>query len=52
MFEEISLKTESIFENHPAVKLVYFFGSRAANASGHLSDYDFAVYLDERDEKA
>lgn len=31
----------------PPVKLGYFFGSRAENSAGPLSDYDFAFYLDE-----
>lgn len=31
----------------PIVKLGYFFGSRAENSAGPLSDYDFAFYLDE-----
>lgn len=37
------------FEQHPEVKLVYLFGSRVEGTAGPLSDYDFAVYLDERD---
>jgi predicted nucleotidyltransferase len=40
-----------VFECHEQVKLVYLFGSRSAGASGPLSDWDFAVYLDERDPK-
>lgn len=40
-----------IFSSHPEVKLVYFFGSRAVNNAGPLSDYDFAVYLDEKNPK-
>lgn len=39
----------AIFEARPEVKLVYFFGSRAAGTEGPLSDYDFAVYADEKD---
>lgn len=31
----------------PVVKLGYFFGSRAENSAGPLSDYDFAFYLEE-----
>lgn len=42
---------EAIFKQYPQVKLVYFFGSKAAGKSGPLSDYDFAVYLDEKDFK-
>lgn len=41
----------NIFQLYPQVKLVYFFGSRAKDKSGPLSDYDFAVYLDEKDKK-
>lgn len=42
---------ESIFKQYPQVKLVYFFGSKASGKAGPLSDYDFAVYLDEKDFK-
>lgn len=38
-----------IFKHYPKVKLVYLFGSRANGKIGPLSDYDFAVYLDEKD---
>lgn len=38
---------EAIFKQYPQVKLVYFFGSRASGKAGPLSDYDFAVFLDE-----
>ena len=41
----------SIFKLYPEIKLVYFFGSRVNNRKGPLSDYDFAVYLDEKDKK-
>jgi uncharacterized protein len=44
-------KLSKIFKLYPKIKLVYFFGSRARNESGPLSDYDFAFYLDERDKK-
>lgn len=37
-----------IFEKYPQVKLVYLFGSQATGDVGPLSDYDFAVYLDEK----
>lgn len=40
-----------IFKQYPQVKLVYFFGSKATGKSGPLSDYDFAVFLDEKDFK-
>lgn len=42
-------KLKTIFKLYPAIKLVYFFGSRAENQGGPLSDYDFAIYLDEKD---
>lgn len=35
-----------VFAQTPAVKLAYFFGSRATGESGPLADYDFAVYLE------
>lgn len=48
--EEIELeRVKNIFEKYPTVKLAYFFGSKAMGTSGPLSDYDFAVYLDEKD---
>ena len=40
-----------IFEKYPEVKLAYLFGSQATGKTGPLSDYDFAVYLDEKDEQ-
>lgn len=42
---------ESIFTAYPEVVLAYLFGSRASGKSGPLSDYDFAVYLEEKDKK-
>lgn len=42
---------EAILKLYPQVKLVYFFGSKATGKSGPLSDYDFAVFLDEKDLK-
>ena len=41
-------KVLAIFRSYPQVKLVYFFGSKSKNNDGPLSDYDFAIYLDER----
>jgi len=38
-----------LFAGFPEVKLAYFFGSRSQGTEGPLSDYDFAVYVDERD---
>jgi len=37
------------FHLYREVKLVYLFGSRANGKSGPLSDYDFGIYLDEKD---
>lgn len=46
----LNLKSlEKIFKLFPQVKLVYFFGSKASGKDGPLSDYDFAVYLNEKD---
>jgi len=42
---------DKVFKLYPQIKLVYFFGSAAKEKAGPLSDYDFAFYLDEKDEK-
>ena len=42
---------QPIFKFYPGIKLVYIFGSKACGKTGPLSDYDFAVYLDESDSK-
>lgn len=39
----------TIFKQFPQVKLAYLFGSQAKGKGGPLSDYDFAVFLDEKD---
>ncbi len=44
-------KLDSVFKLYPEIKLVYFFGSKANGREGPLSDYDFAFYLDEKDQK-
>jgi len=41
------MKTD-VFKKYPEIKLVYLFGSRAEGKVGPLSDYDFAVYFDEK----
>jgi len=41
-------KLLEVFKLYPVIKLVYFFGSKAEKKDGPLSDYDFAVYLDEK----
>lgn len=48
MIEKELKKLISIFKLYPKIKLVYLFGSQATNKVGPLSDYDFAVYLDEK----
>lgn len=40
-----------IFEGFPEIKLAYFFGSKANGTDGPLSDYDFAVYVTEKERK-
>lgn len=44
-------KLKKIFKLYPEIKLVYLFGSQAKGKIGPLSDYDFAVYLEEKDAK-
>ena len=39
------------FEKEPLIKLAYLFGSQATGDTGPLSDYDFAIYADTRDNK-
>lgn len=51
MISEKIKKIIPVFEKYPKVKLVYLFGSQATGKTGPLSDYDFAVYLDEKDSK-
>ena len=51
MKENFLKKLQAIFRSYPQIKLVYFFGSRAQEKEGPLSDYDFAFYLDEKDKK-
>lgn len=40
---------KNLFKEFPKIKLVYFFGSKAEGKGGPLSDYDFALYLNEKD---
>lgn len=47
--DDIARRTRPVFQGFPQVKLAYLFGSRASDSAGPLSDYDFAVYIDEAD---
>ncbi|HEX9722338.1 MAG TPA: nucleotidyltransferase domain-containing protein, partial [Candidatus Paceibacterota bacterium] len=40
---------QHIFQEYPQVKLGYVFGSQTTGKTGPLSDYDFAVYLEEKE---
>lgn len=42
-------KILDIIKLYPAIKLAYLFGSKASDQTGPLSDYDFAFYVDLRD---
>lgn len=44
-------KLNNIFKSYPEIKLVYLFGSRVTKDVGPLSDYDFAVWVDEKNKK-
>lgn len=48
MNSETLKKLKTLFALQPEVKLAYLFGSRAYGEAGPLSDYDFAVYLEEQ----
>jgi hypothetical protein len=47
--KEIVQKIKDLCQKYPAIKLLYIFGSQARGDTGPLSDYDFAVYLEESD---
>jgi len=47
--QDIKTKLSSIFEAEPSVGLVYLFGSQATQDTHPNSDYDFAVYFNEKD---
>ncbi len=51
MDEVVKEKLNKVFQIYPEIKLVYLFGSQANGEIGPLSDYDFAIYFDERDAK-
>lgn len=44
-------KAKKIFQACSEARLVYLFGSRAKGDVGPLSDYDFAVYFNEKTSK-
>lgn len=48
--EKIIKNCHNVFSLYPQVKLAYFFGSKATGNDGPLSDYDFAIYLDEKND--
>jgi len=48
MNEKELKKVLAVFKLYKKIKLVYLFGSKATGKTGPLSDYDFAVYLDEK----
>ena len=48
MDEKELKKVLAVFKLYKKIKLVYLFGSKATGKTGPLSDYDFAVYLDEK----
>lgn len=50
-FQEKLDRLTEIFKLFPEIKLVYLFGSQASGDTGPLSDYDFAIYFDEKDIK-
>lgn len=41
-------KLNNLFSRYEEIKLVYLFGSQAIKKATPLSDYDFALYLDEK----
>jgi len=49
MDKKIIKKIQEVFLKYPKVKLAYFFGSRNRGKFNKNSDYDFAVYIEEKD---
>ena len=43
-------KLRSLFRKYKSIQLVYLFGSRATGKSGPASDYDFAVYVNPKNQ--
>lgn len=46
--EKYFLQLNNLFSQHDEIKLVYLFGSQATKKTTPLSDFDFAIYLDEK----
>ena len=51
MINNKSIILNNIFNQYPELRLVYLFGSRIKGNVGPLSDYDFAIYLENADKK-
>jgi len=49
--EESLVQIITLLKSFPTIKLCYFFGSRSQNEEGPMSDYDFALYLDQTSAK-
>jgi len=47
--EKIIAKIKEVCQKYAQIKLLYVFGSQTRGDAGPMSDYDFAVYLDEID---
>ena len=45
---DVGTSASQVFAKYPQVKLAYLFGSQANGTAGPMSDYDFAVYLNEK----
>ena len=48
---DIFEKITSVILAHPEIKLAYLFGSHAVDSAGPMSDYDFAFYIEAKEEK-
>ncbi|MEK9151395.1 MAG: nucleotidyltransferase domain-containing protein [Patescibacteria group bacterium] len=51
MNEDQKNNAKAVFMRHPEIRVAYLFGSRARGTAGLISDYDFAIYVSERDRK-
>lgn len=50
-FSILAKTLQPVFQCYPEIKLVYYFGSKAQDKGGPLSDYDFAFYLNETNKR-